>query len=87
MSGSLTASLPSISANDAIGIEHEGYAIEGATWYTESLYESSAALVRHLAHRYGVEMPITEQVERVCHEGVDPRKAVAELMSRETRSE
>ena len=38
----------------SIGIEHEGFAAQGATWYTESLYESSAALVRHLAHEYGV---------------------------------
>jgi glycerol-3-phosphate dehydrogenase (NAD(P)+) len=32
-------------------------------------------------------MPITEQVERVCHEGVDPRAAVAALMSRTTKPE
>jgi glycerol-3-phosphate dehydrogenase (NAD(P)+) len=32
-------------------------------------------------------MPITNQVERVCHEGADPRVAVAALMSRETKSE
>jgi hypothetical protein len=38
----------------SIGIEHEGFAAQGATWYTESLYESSAALVRHLAHEYHV---------------------------------
>ena len=30
----------------SIGIEHEGFAAQGATWYTESMYESSAALVR-----------------------------------------
>jgi N-acetyl-anhydromuramyl-L-alanine amidase AmpD len=38
----------------SIGVEHEGFAAQGATWYTESLYESSAALVRHLAHEYDV---------------------------------
>ncbi|HEX4470857.1 MAG TPA: peptidoglycan recognition family protein [Nocardioides sp.] len=38
----------------SIGVEHEGFAAQGATWYTEALYESSAALVRHLAHEYGV---------------------------------
>jgi glycerol-3-phosphate dehydrogenase (NAD(P)+) len=32
-------------------------------------------------------MPITEQVERVCHEGADPRVAVAALMSREPKAE
>jgi hypothetical protein len=38
----------------AIGIEHEGFALQGATWYTESEYQSSAALVRYLAAKYGV---------------------------------
>jgi len=38
----------------SIGIEHEGFAATGATWYTESMYESSAALVKHLATKYGV---------------------------------
>jgi glycerol-3-phosphate dehydrogenase (NAD(P)+) len=32
-------------------------------------------------------MPITEQVERVCHEGVDPRVAVTALMSRSIKPE
>jgi glycerol-3-phosphate dehydrogenase (NAD(P)+) len=32
-------------------------------------------------------MPITEQVERVCHEGLDPRVAVEALMSREPKAE
>jgi N-acetyl-anhydromuramyl-L-alanine amidase AmpD len=38
----------------AIGIEHEGIAIQGATWYTEQFYETSAALVRYLAHKYHI---------------------------------
>jgi hypothetical protein len=38
----------------SIGIEHEGFAAQGATWYTEALYENSAALVRHLAREYDV---------------------------------
>jgi glycerol-3-phosphate dehydrogenase (NAD(P)+) len=32
-------------------------------------------------------MPIVEQVERVCHEGVDPRVAVKLLMTREMKPE
>ncbi len=47
----------------------------------------SCLAIRDLARRYDVEMPITEQVERVCHEGVDPRVAVELLMSRETKPE
>jgi N-acetyl-anhydromuramyl-L-alanine amidase AmpD len=38
----------------AIGIEHEGYAIQGATWYTEKMYQASAALVRYLALKYNI---------------------------------
>lgn len=47
----------------------------------------SALSVRDLARANGIEMPITEQVERVCHEGVDPRVAVAGLMKRSMKSE
>lgn len=38
----------------SIGIEHEGVAIEGATWYTEPMYRASARLVRYLAARYQI---------------------------------
>ena len=35
-----------------------------------------------LACRYGVEVPIIEHCYRVCYEGMDPRKALAQLMER-----
>lgn len=38
----------------SIGIEHEGVAAEGGSWYTEAMYRSSAKLVRYLADRYDV---------------------------------
>ena len=38
----------------SIGLEHEGFAAQGASWYTESMYRTSAALVRHLAAKYDV---------------------------------
>jgi N-acetyl-anhydromuramyl-L-alanine amidase AmpD len=38
----------------SIGLEHEGFAAEGASWYTEALYQSSARLVRYLSRTYGV---------------------------------
>jgi N-acetyl-anhydromuramyl-L-alanine amidase AmpD len=38
----------------AIGIEHEGVAIEGATWYTEQMYRASARLVRYLADKFDI---------------------------------
>ncbi|HEX6683559.1 MAG TPA: NAD(P)H-dependent glycerol-3-phosphate dehydrogenase [Candidatus Limnocylindrales bacterium] len=47
----------------------------------------SCLAIRDLARAHGVDMPITEQVERVCHEGMDPRLAVKTLMSRATKAE
>ena len=38
----------------AIGYEHEGVAIQGTTWYTDKMYQTSAALTRSLAARYGI---------------------------------
>jgi N-acetyl-anhydromuramyl-L-alanine amidase AmpD len=40
----------------SLGIEHEGFAAQGAQWYTESLYENSATLVRYLANKYTVKL-------------------------------
>ncbi|MGZ4718944.1 N-acetylmuramoyl-L-alanine amidase [Oryzihumus sp.] len=38
----------------SIGIEHEGFAAQGATWYSEPMYRASARLVRHLTDEYGI---------------------------------
>jgi hypothetical protein len=38
----------------SLGIEHEGFAAQGATWYTEALYRNSARLVRYLADKYDI---------------------------------
>jgi hypothetical protein len=38
----------------SIGIEHEGFAAQQGSWYTESLYQASAKLVRYLATRFGI---------------------------------
>jgi hypothetical protein len=38
----------------SVGIEQEGFAAAGATWYTEALYRQSAKLVRYLAQKYGI---------------------------------
>jgi glycerol-3-phosphate dehydrogenase (NAD(P)+) len=47
----------------------------------------SCRSIRDLARRHGIEMPITEQVERVCHEGLPPTVAVRSLMSRDMKAE
>ncbi|GII24844.1 N-acetylmuramoyl-L-alanine amidase [Planosporangium mesophilum] len=39
---------------ESIGIEHEGVAVDGATWYTDAMYRSSAKLVRYLSARYRI---------------------------------
>ncbi|MFD0329951.1 N-acetylmuramoyl-L-alanine amidase [Streptacidiphilus monticola] len=38
----------------SVGIEHEGYALKTGSWYTPSEYQSSAALVKYLAGRFGI---------------------------------
>ena len=40
----------------SIGIEHEGYVADPGRWYTDAMYRSSAALVRHLCGKYGIPM-------------------------------
>jgi glycerol-3-phosphate dehydrogenase (NAD(P)+) len=47
----------------------------------------SCSSIQALAHQYGVEMPITEVVHRVCHDGADPRDMVVELLSRKEKAE
>jgi len=39
----------------SIGIEHEGFINDGAAWYTEEMYRSSADLVRDIALRHGID--------------------------------
>jgi glycerol-3-phosphate dehydrogenase (NAD(P)+) len=48
---------------------------------------NTAREVVQLARRHRVEMPISEQVYRVLHEGLPPRQAVQNLLAREIRSE
>ena len=43
--------------------------------------------VLELATAHGIEVPITEAVVRVCHDGADPAKIVKEMMTREATSE
>ncbi|HWC78342.1 MAG TPA: N-acetylmuramoyl-L-alanine amidase [Pseudonocardiaceae bacterium] len=40
----------------AVGIEQVGYAVQGATWFTERLYQTTASLVRYLAAKYHVQI-------------------------------
>jgi glycerol-3-phosphate dehydrogenase (NAD(P)+) len=47
----------------------------------------SCSSIRELAIRGGVEMPITEVVHRVCHDGFDPREMAGDLLGRKTKPE
>ena len=43
--------------------------------------------VLDLARAHGVDMPVTEAVVKVCHEGIPVRQMVEEIMSREAKPE
>lgn len=47
----------------------------------------SCTSIRELARREGVEMPLTEAVHQVCHEGADAVEVAVELMGRSTKPE
>ncbi|HTV08250.1 MAG TPA: NAD(P)H-dependent glycerol-3-phosphate dehydrogenase [Candidatus Aquilonibacter sp.] len=51
----------------------------------EGVVSTTAAL--GLAARYGVEMPITQQMAAILHDGKSPRDAIRELMTRPGRTE
>jgi glycerol-3-phosphate dehydrogenase (NAD(P)+) len=89
--GDLVASCSSPSARNRTFGEHlgRGESMEQAQRATRQTAEGvkSCLAIRDLARNHGVEMPITEQVERVCHEGIDPRVAVKLLMGREMKPE
>ena len=51
----------------------------------EGVWTCRAAL--ELANELGVEVPITEQVVAVVHDGLDPRAAVQNLMARDPKAE
>lgn len=89
--GDLVASCSSPLARNRTFGEHlgRGESLEQAQIATRQTAEGvkSCLSIRDLARVNGVEMPIVEQVEQVCHEGVDPRVAVKLLMTREMKPE
>ena len=89
--GDLVASCSSPMARNRTFGEHlgRGETLEQAQAATRQTAEGvkSCLAIRDLARAHGVEMPITEQIERICHEGMDPRLAVDALMSRTAKPE
>lgn len=47
----------------------------------------SCSSIRELAARNGVEVPLTDAVHRVCHQGLSPRVMAAELLGRAPKPE
>nr|WP_324802815.1 NAD(P)H-dependent glycerol-3-phosphate dehydrogenase [Stackebrandtia sp.] len=89
--GDLVATCQSpLSRNNTFGVAlGRGKSLAEAQEITKQTAEGvkSCRSIRDLARAYGVEMPITEQVEKVCYEGLSPQRAVRDLMSRDTTSE
>jgi glycerol-3-phosphate dehydrogenase (NAD(P)+) len=89
--GDLVATCMSpLSRNRSFGeLLGQGLTVEQARAATKQTAEgvaSSKALL-DLARRNGVDMPVTEAVEAVVHEGANPRDMVGTLMARGTKSE
>ena len=81
----------SLSRNRSVGIElGKGRRlpdiIEGLHGKVAEGVRSTAAALG-LAARYGVEMPITEQMDAILHQDKSPRDAIRDLMSRPGRDE
>ncbi|TMR97948.1 N-acetylmuramoyl-L-alanine amidase [Nonomuraea basaltis] len=54
----------------SVGIEHEGF-VDNATWFTDAMYRSSAALTRNIADRYGIPKTRANIVGHNAVPGVD----------------
>jgi glycerol-3-phosphate dehydrogenase (NAD(P)+) len=78
------------SRNNSVGLAlGQGQTIEAILDAMHMVAEGvkSSPSVLDLARKHGVEMPITEQVVAVCHEGRTAREALTALMSRTSKSE
>lgn len=89
--GDLIATCSSTSSrNTTVGMRlGQGEALEDIIASTSMVAEGvrSSKSVLELAHQHGVDMPITEQVVAVCHEGKNAADALVALMSRRARPE
>lgn len=67
----------------------KGYSMEAAMKEVNMVVEGvySAKSAAKLSEKYGVELPIIEQVNKVLFEGKDPRTAVSQLMLRDNKQE
>ena len=78
------------SRNNTVGLQlGQGKSIDEVLAATNMVAEGvkSSPSVLDLARRHGVEMPITEQVVAVCHDGRTAAEALGALMQRRRKSE
>jgi glycerol-3-phosphate dehydrogenase (NAD(P)+) len=59
--------------------------MQGTKTVAEGVKTAKAA--RDLAAKYGIEMPIVDEVYQLLYEGKDPKRAVKDLMNRELKGE
>jgi glycerol-3-phosphate dehydrogenase (NAD(P)+) len=89
--GDLVATCSSpLSRNHTFGTNlGKGMTLEETIAVTRQTAEGvkSCESVRDLAHRHGVDMPITEMVVEIVHEGKPPVVALKELMGRDPKPE
>ncbi|WP_448318062.1 NAD(P)H-dependent glycerol-3-phosphate dehydrogenase [Streptomyces sp. CO7] len=89
--GDLVATCSSpLSRNHTFGTNlGKGMTLEETIAVTRQTAEGvkSCESVRDLAHRHGVDMPITEMVVEIVHEGKPPAVALKELMGRDPKPE
>jgi len=89
--GDLIATCASpFSRNHYVGMElTKGRSLQQITESMGSVAEGVATTIaaRSLAQQLGVEMPITEKIDQVLYEGLDPRQAAVKLMGVEAKHE
>ncbi|MGA5134426.1 NAD(P)H-dependent glycerol-3-phosphate dehydrogenase [Streptomyces olivoreticuli] len=89
--GDLVATCASpLSRNHSFGVRlGQGLSVADAAAAVKQTAEgvTSCVSVLNLARRHGVEMPITETVVSIIHNGTSPQTALSELMARSTTSE
>jgi glycerol-3-phosphate dehydrogenase (NAD(P)+) len=65
--------------------EKSEHILSSSTMVAEGVFTSKSAFA--LSKKYGIEMPITEQVYKIIFESKDPRIAMRELMTRDSKNE
>jgi len=89
--GDLIATCASpLSRNHYVGVElTKGRSLKEITDSMTGVAEgvTTTMVAWNLAQQLGIEMPITEKIHQVLHEGLDPRQVIIEILGTEGRHE